>query len=99
MQVKLTVTARRRYREVLKFYSGYMTEREVTEVALRIREGLVFLRSFPNAGPYEDRIRSKKYRYRKWLVGKLKIVYRLQGNVIQVTDLFDGRQDPRKMKG
>ncbi len=99
MQVKLTSTARRRYREALKFYSGYMTEREVGEVAHRIREGLVFLRSFPKAGPYEDRIRSKKYRYRKWIVGKLKIVYRVKGEVIWVTDFFDGRQDPRSMKG
>ena len=40
-----------------------------------------------------------KHAYRKLIVGYVKIVYFVGRNRLVVTDFFDGRQDPRKMKG
>ncbi len=34
-----------------------------------------------------------------WLVATFKIIYKVEGNIVFITDFFDSRQDPTKMKG
>ncbi|MGL1886340.1 MAG: hypothetical protein OCD76_07475 [Reichenbachiella sp.] len=37
--------------------------------------------------------------HRRAIEGYFKIVYRVYGDVIYITDFFDARQDPSKMRG
>jgi len=37
--------------------------------------------------------------YRRLIEGHFKIVYFLEKDIIYITDIFDARQDPEKMKG
>lgn len=37
--------------------------------------------------------------HRRIIHGYFKIIYRLEGELIYVTDFFDTRRDPAKMKG
>jgi hypothetical protein len=37
--------------------------------------------------------------HRRLIEGNFKIVYRVDGDVVYVTDIFDSRQDPDKVKG
>jgi len=37
--------------------------------------------------------------HRRAIEGHFKIIYRVEGETIYVTDFFDSRQDPAKMKG
>jgi hypothetical protein len=37
--------------------------------------------------------------HRRWIVGDVKVNCRLGPDVLYVTDFFDSRQDPKKMKG
>lgn len=40
-----------------------------------------------------------RFQYRRWVVGHVKIIYRVTKTAVRVTDFFDSRQDPKKMKG
>ena len=52
----------------------------------------------PTAGQFEDQLHDLGLRHRRWVLGELKIVYRIVEDRLIVTDFFDSRQDPRHMK-
>lgn len=85
----------------LELYATYMSDVSVMRRRQRVMDALRFLSSHPRSGPYADEIRPGEdgQRYRTWLVDHFKIIYKIVGEEIRVSDMFDGRQDPRKMKG
>lgn len=52
----------------------------------------------PNAGQEEENLKSISGGYRYLLVLHFKIIYKIEQNKILITDLFDTRQDPQKLK-
>jgi plasmid stabilization system protein ParE len=77
------------------------------DMSLERREALVEkvlretdrLLEFPKGGQVEQLMDSRPFEYRRLVVGNFKIIYRIDGEVIYVTDIFDARQDPRRMRG
>lgn len=53
----------------------------------------------PEIGQYEPYLKHLKLNHRRIVVGHFKIIYRIEGQVIYITDFFDSRQDTRKIKG
>jgi hypothetical protein len=41
----------------------------------------------------------QKFVYRRLVVGNFKVIYRIEKDLIYVTDIFDARQDPKRMRG
>lgn len=52
----------------------------------------------PLKGQMEPYLESIGLEYRRLIVGHYKIVYRVIEENIYITDIFDSRQDPEKMK-
>lgn len=52
----------------------------------------------PYKGQLEDYLNHLKLDHRRIIEGHFKIVYRVEKKFIYVTDFFDSRQDPSKMK-
>ncbi|MBP8823221.1 MAG: type II toxin-antitoxin system RelE/ParE family toxin [Flavobacteriales bacterium] len=99
MKVRVSFAARKRFRNTISFYRGYMTANEARKVVANVKAALVYLEDHPGWGAFEVRIDDSKKRYRRAIVGRIKIVYRVGRSIIHVTDIFDSRQDPRKVKG
>lgn len=57
------------------------------------------LTQWPHAGQAEVWLAGREHEYRRLVAGNFKIIYRIEGEVIQVTDIFDARQDPSRMRG
>ena len=78
-----------------------MSDTSVLRRRQRVIDGLSFLATHPRAGPYADEIKPGEdgIRYRKWLVDHFKIIYKIVSDELWVSDIFDGRQDPSKMRG
>lgn len=55
--------------------------------------------SSPKAGQIEKYLQHLDRSHRRLIEGHFKIIYRLEGELIYITDFFDTRQDPKKMKG
>jgi len=54
---------------------------------------------WPRAGQVEVWLAGRDHEYRRLVVGNFKVIYRIEGDVIHVTDIFDARQDPKRMRG
>ena len=76
-----------------------MTVREARKVSAEVRKALKYLEEHPGWGAIEELMSSSRYRYRRIVVGHIKIIYRVGRTIIHVTDIFDSRQDPGKIKG
>ena len=68
----------------------------------KIRDGIFEkareLLSKPYLGQEESQLSHLNLAHRRVIKGHSKIIYRVVGDTIYVTDVFDSRQDPRKMK-
>ena len=69
------------------------------EVIEQVLEETRRLIQWPHAGQVEVWLAGREHEYRRLVAGNFKIIYRIEGEVIQVTDIFDARQDPRRMRG
>ena len=95
MKLKYTANAQRRLRQIMDFNGGRKEKKIVTDILDRADE----LENYPELGPEEDNLKSLGQGHRSLLVGTLyKIIYLIAKPFIVITDIFDVRQDPDKMK-
>jgi len=81
----------------LTFSGATMKKRE--EVMDRVLEATRRLLEWPNAGQVETWMEGREHIYRRLVVGNFKVIYRVDGETIYITDIFDARQNPGRMKG
>ncbi len=82
----------------------YLEEQNVSHTVInRIRDKILeaanVLLVFPDIGSPEFELEHLGQNHRRIVKDHYKIIYRLEGENIYVTDIFDTRQDPAKMKG
>lgn len=53
----------------------------------------------PYLGQLEEHLEHLGKDHRRFVEGNFKIIYRIDGQAIYITDFFDSRQDPVKMNG
>lgn len=58
-----------------------------------------FLAKHPGAGQFEILLDHLGKGHRRWVVGNYKLIYLVVGDRIEITDIFDARQHPGKMRG
>lgn len=68
----------------------------MTECSLDQADSLTFN---PNKGQRGEYLQHLNQAHRKIIEGHVKIIYKVENNTIYITDFFDPRQDPAKMKG
>lgn len=101
MKVVVSPEAWESYLRTLFFYSAEWSDVALAKLDRELNAQLKFLADHPMTGAYEDLVSIGKdgIRYRRLIVWHLKVVYKVVRNEIHVTDIFDSRQDPRRMKG
>lgn len=99
MKLVYTEQALKNLQEVLEFI---VQESSVTE-ARKVRDTLLekadLLIKNPELGQKEEYLDHLGLSHRRIVESHYKIIYRIIGEAIYVTDIFDTRQDPDKMKG
>jgi plasmid stabilization system protein ParE len=82
-------------------YQYYKRNVSIT-IALNIRELILTaslqLESFPSSGQLEEILNETKYTFRYIIRGRYKIIYTILKDKVFITDIFDTRQDPDKIK-
>ena len=53
----------------------------------------------PDKGQREEYLQHLQEDHRRIIEGHFKIIYKIEGESVYITDFFDSRQDPEKMKG
>jgi plasmid stabilization system protein ParE len=85
--------------ECLDFFPREVPAEKINE----IRDGILAkadkLLDNPFMGQQEEYLDHLGKGHRRIIEGNYKIIYRVQGENIYITDIFDSRQGPSKMKG
>jgi toxin ParE1/3/4 len=83
----------------LDFFPPEVTAEKINEIRDRILAKADKLLDNPYLGQQEEYLDHLGKTHRRMIEGNYKIIYRVQGESIYITDIFDSRQDPSKMKG
>jgi plasmid stabilization system protein ParE len=80
------------------YWSTFRAADRIDEQVDALWSQVDWLLQHPMAGQFEDQLHDLGLGHRRWVFGELKIVYRIAEDELIVTDFFDSRQDPRRMK-
>jgi plasmid stabilization system protein ParE len=69
----------------------------VAKARRQILDAAEGLKQFPRGVQEEEYLAHLGLGHRRLVVGHYKVIYRIEGETIYVTDIFDTRQDPSKM--
>ncbi len=95
MKLVYTQQAITSLKEALKFISPKVTDKKLVQIRNKILDTLLL---HPQKGQIEPYLTHLELDHRRIIEGNYKIIYRVVGEYIYITDIFDSRQDPDKMK-
>jgi len=85
--------------ETLDFIAPNVSHEKLMEIRDQILNKADTLLLHPLKGQKEPFLEHLGLEHRRLIVSHYKIIYRVAGEYIYITDIFDSRQDPDKMKG
>lgn len=99
MKLVYLPSARKHLREAME----YLHREAGPQVVARVRSGILDeaerLKQFPRGGQEEEYLSHLGKGHRRIVQGNYKVIYRIEGETIYVTDIFDTRRNPAKMSG
>ena len=100
MKVVITSRSLERLEESLRFY---LEELDLPlEKVLALKDQLIRQASSLSKNPYKGRLEPYLAKlqngHRRIIAGNFKIIYKIQDDIIYITDFFDSRKDPTGMK-
>ncbi len=85
--------------KAIYFLSGRWNDHVVDQIVGEIWEHIEVVIRYPSGGQLEDDLAELGREHRRIVCGHFKIIYYVDDEKLYVTDIFDSRQDPGKMKG
>ncbi len=85
--------------EALNFIAPKVSNKKLDEIKNNILDAADTLILQPQQGQMEPLLEHLGLEHRRLIVSHYKIIYRVIEKYIYITDIFDSRQDPEKMKG
>jgi toxin ParE1/3/4 len=85
--------------EVLDFIAPNVSNEKLTAIRDQILDSADTLLQQPWQGQEEPFLLHLGLNHRRLVVTHYKIIYRVIGEYIYITDIFDSRQNPDRMKG
>ncbi len=98
MKLVYTEQAIESLEEALAFMAPKVSYEKLLEIRDRILDKADALLLNPLQGQKEPMLELLEKEHRRLIEGHYKIIYRVVGEYIYITDIFDSRQDPDKMK-
>ena len=99
MKLDYTEQALVSLKEILEFISLKVSHEKLIVIRDQILNKADTLLKQPLIGQKESFLEHLGLGHRRLVEGHCKIIYRIEGEYIYITDIFDPRQDPDKMKG
>ena len=83
--------------ESLEFISDHVSAEKLQQIRLQILNAPDILLKNPKLGQPEEYLAHLNLGHRRIIEGHYKIIYRIKEQSIYITDIFDTRQDPKKI--
>lgn len=100
MKLVFTEQAVQSLEECLEFLSRQnISSQKLLQIRNTILTKTSALIKNPHLGQPEEYLEHLSLSHRRIITGNYKIIYRIVASTIYITDIFDSRQDPSKMRG
>lgn len=99
MKVEITDWAKSCLKEIHKHYSKEASQEKATEIVDKIVERALSLNLMPNRGRIDEELRFLNKQHRYISEHHYRIIYRVEGEIVFVTDIFSNWQDPASKLG
>ena len=99
MTLQVSTAARQRLFDIWKRIRDDSSAHRADKVEERLLERALELLEHPLKGPPEPRLAVLNKGHRYLLLGRYKIIYRVMEDVVHITDFFDPKQHPSRMRG
>jgi len=99
MRLVMTESAWRSLDQAIYVLSVRWDDRVVDRIVTEIWEHIDIVLQYPLGGQLEEDLAELGRQHRRMVCGHFKIIYFVEGEDLYVTDIFDSRQDPGKIKG
>jgi plasmid stabilization system protein ParE len=99
MEVVFTAWAESCLREIYNYYSIEVSSEKASEIVNKIIDRAETLVNYSNRGRIEEDIKSLGKGHRYLLEYHYKIIYKIEGELVTITDIFSQHQKPsQKLK-
>lgn len=99
MTVRVSLFARTRLHAIWRWVRDASSRERADRLEALLLDRANSLANHPLKGPEEPHLRFKRKGHRYLLSGRYKIIYRVEGRIIHITDFFDTKQHPSRMRG
>ena len=99
MKLIYTEPARQRLTDIEDFITDTSSETKARKLIDGLLEKALSLRDHPLRGIPEPRMMKRGQGHRSLVVGRFKIVYFVEDGTVHITDFFDTKQHPSRMRG
>lgn len=96
MKIVITEFAEGKLKEIFLYYKREATITIAKKIKRKIFNKIKLTIDNPSIGTEDKYLKHLGFGHRILIEGNYKIVYRQDGNIIYITDIFDSRQDPDK---
>jgi toxin ParE1/3/4 len=97
MKIVWTEFAITELKVILDFYIENANPKVAHRIRIQILSSTKQLSKYPESGQIEPHLVKLKKQYRYLIVGHWKVLYRVDDKTILIADIFDVRQNPRKL--
>lgn len=99
MVIKMQPRVRQQLRDIFDYHEEVAGKRTAYKITRQIRNTIYRLQTFPCLGIIESDIESSLFVYRSLVAHyNYKVIYRIEGEIIHITAIWDTRQHPLKLK-
>ncbi|MFM7021769.1 MAG: type II toxin-antitoxin system RelE/ParE family toxin [Flavobacteriales bacterium] len=99
MKIVITDWAKANLKDIHNYHKNVASLRTANSIKNKIIAGIKDIPNFINKYQEEENLKKLALGHRRYITGNYKIVYRVEKKTIFITDIFDSRQDPKKMNG
>ncbi|NJN25806.1 MAG: type II toxin-antitoxin system RelE/ParE family toxin [Cyclobacteriaceae bacterium] len=96
MEVRYTTWAEICLKEIYDYYSEEVNPEKASEIVNKIMDRGEALENYPNRGRIEKDLRFLGKEHRYLLEYHYKIIYKVEGEIVTITDIFSNHQKPSK---
>ena len=98
MRLRITEPAKQRVKEIFDYYCTHASRDIAKMIISKLKKAPKPLLENPLMGQQEPSLEALKKEHRYLMSGNYKIIYRIEEDIIYITDYFDTRQHPLKKR-
>lgn len=84
--------------EIYKYYKENVSAENARKIRKIILSATDQLEKYPRSGQIEELLEGVEGSHRYIVRNNYKLIYKIENNKVYITDIFDTRQDPDKIK-